>query len=684
MELRYAIRMLKGTPAIDRKMVQELRQDLGHYSAQVGLLVSAGRRARRRARRGPGQRRAGDAVVRGRARREVPRGQGRRHRHPGGAVRGRRALLRGGAARRRGGPEAPRGAPAREAGRAEEGEEPSRGAGRREARERRGPARGARAAASRARSGEEAAASRGAVERRQAQAEEPRRAEARRAAAPPPRRRLRGGARRTRRTTRRARTRIWRPRAPSWPGRRRGGCPGAEGAAAGERKRRRRRRRGRRGRGGRGPRARRGLRVRPGRSRRGRRRRGRARRGGRVRGRWRSAAASRCGQRGPRARGRGVAWLASRRERRRRGSRRRGAQRPPARVRASPCPTGRRRVERLPGSARRRSRLRHAAEWEHRVSVGPMKPGPAPHRLRPAARRLPLARSRATRWRRSRSRGRDGQRQRPARAGPPDQVRDLLRQRAGATASASSCWRARTGASARAAWRAHAGAALHPRGAEGRRRAHLRRGGRHPDAGALRRASRPSATRWWAWARSRVEGGDARGAAQAAARGALEARCARWPSRPRFSWRRWSAPTTRRSCRTLQASDPRVREFALRTLAERRHPAAAPLLIEQLKDERRGHGAAGHRRAGGDDARAARCPRSSTWPGAGGGLPAGDRLRPRGDWRRRGGGLPLHGGAGPRPAGHPGRGAAGAGHAVRITQARLTGGARHGPRGSLT
>lgn len=33
----------------------------------------------------------------------------------------------------------------------------------------------------------------------------------------------------------------------------------------------------------------------------------------------------------------------------------------------------------------------------------------------------------------------------------------------------------------------------------------------------------------------------------------------------------------------LQAEDSRVREFALRTLAERRHPAAAPLLLEQLK-----------------------------------------------------------------------------------------------------
>lgn len=41
-ELRYAVRMLKGAPSIDRKMVQDLRKDLGHYSAQVGLLVSAG------------------------------------------------------------------------------------------------------------------------------------------------------------------------------------------------------------------------------------------------------------------------------------------------------------------------------------------------------------------------------------------------------------------------------------------------------------------------------------------------------------------------------------------------------------------------------------------------------------------------------------------------------------------
>ncbi|WP_425430144.1 HTH domain-containing protein [Cystobacter ferrugineus] len=41
-DLRFAIRMLKGTPALDRKAVQELRKDLGHYSAQVGLLACAG------------------------------------------------------------------------------------------------------------------------------------------------------------------------------------------------------------------------------------------------------------------------------------------------------------------------------------------------------------------------------------------------------------------------------------------------------------------------------------------------------------------------------------------------------------------------------------------------------------------------------------------------------------------
>ncbi len=41
-ELRFAVRLLKGTPSLERKAVQELRKDLGHYSAQVGLLVCAG------------------------------------------------------------------------------------------------------------------------------------------------------------------------------------------------------------------------------------------------------------------------------------------------------------------------------------------------------------------------------------------------------------------------------------------------------------------------------------------------------------------------------------------------------------------------------------------------------------------------------------------------------------------
>jgi hypothetical protein len=35
----------------------------------------------------------------------------------------------------------------------------------------------------------------------------------------------------------------------------------------------------------------------------------------------------------------------------------------------------------------------------------------------------------------------------------------------------------------------------------------------------------------------------------------------------------------------LHADDSRIREFALRTLADRRHPVAAPLLIEQLKSD---------------------------------------------------------------------------------------------------
>src|SRR5206468_3924268 len=41
-ELRYAIRVCRANVQIDRRAVQELRRDLGHYSAQVGLLTSAG------------------------------------------------------------------------------------------------------------------------------------------------------------------------------------------------------------------------------------------------------------------------------------------------------------------------------------------------------------------------------------------------------------------------------------------------------------------------------------------------------------------------------------------------------------------------------------------------------------------------------------------------------------------
>lgn len=41
-ELRYAIRLIKGTPGIDRKSVQDVRRDIGHYAAQVGILLSAG------------------------------------------------------------------------------------------------------------------------------------------------------------------------------------------------------------------------------------------------------------------------------------------------------------------------------------------------------------------------------------------------------------------------------------------------------------------------------------------------------------------------------------------------------------------------------------------------------------------------------------------------------------------
>ena len=40
-ELRFAIRLHRGN-AVDRRLVQELRRDLGHYNAQVGLVLSAG------------------------------------------------------------------------------------------------------------------------------------------------------------------------------------------------------------------------------------------------------------------------------------------------------------------------------------------------------------------------------------------------------------------------------------------------------------------------------------------------------------------------------------------------------------------------------------------------------------------------------------------------------------------
>lgn len=42
LELRYAVRLLKGNSNVERRHVQELRRDLGHYSAHVGLLVGAG------------------------------------------------------------------------------------------------------------------------------------------------------------------------------------------------------------------------------------------------------------------------------------------------------------------------------------------------------------------------------------------------------------------------------------------------------------------------------------------------------------------------------------------------------------------------------------------------------------------------------------------------------------------
>jgi hypothetical protein len=42
LELRYAVRVLKGSGSIERRHVQDLRRDLGHYGAHVGLLCSSG------------------------------------------------------------------------------------------------------------------------------------------------------------------------------------------------------------------------------------------------------------------------------------------------------------------------------------------------------------------------------------------------------------------------------------------------------------------------------------------------------------------------------------------------------------------------------------------------------------------------------------------------------------------
>lgn len=42
LELRYAVRILKGSHSIERRHVQDLRRDLGHYAAHVGLICSPG------------------------------------------------------------------------------------------------------------------------------------------------------------------------------------------------------------------------------------------------------------------------------------------------------------------------------------------------------------------------------------------------------------------------------------------------------------------------------------------------------------------------------------------------------------------------------------------------------------------------------------------------------------------
>jgi hypothetical protein len=42
LELRYVVRLLKGAGQVERRHVQELRRDLGHYGAHLGLIISAG------------------------------------------------------------------------------------------------------------------------------------------------------------------------------------------------------------------------------------------------------------------------------------------------------------------------------------------------------------------------------------------------------------------------------------------------------------------------------------------------------------------------------------------------------------------------------------------------------------------------------------------------------------------
>jgi ribonuclease E len=42
LELRYAIRILKGGGGVDRRMVQDCRRDLAHHAAQVGLVLASG------------------------------------------------------------------------------------------------------------------------------------------------------------------------------------------------------------------------------------------------------------------------------------------------------------------------------------------------------------------------------------------------------------------------------------------------------------------------------------------------------------------------------------------------------------------------------------------------------------------------------------------------------------------